>query len=102
MLKLLLAESTRLDWAAETLDLEWLQHPILRQIVERRLSPTGGSATEATAFLNDHWQTVGIVMALIVGGAIAYVAIRPSGESTVDDPVADEAATDAPVREPQA
>ena len=56
---------------------------------------------QATTFLNDHWQTVGIVMALIVGGAIAYVTIRPSSpsEPAVDSPVAD-----APpvVREPQA
>ena len=55
---------------------------------------------QAATFLNDHWQTVGIVMALIVGGAIAYVAIRPSrsGEPSDDSSVAD-----APtVREPQA
>ena len=43
-------------------------------------------------FLADLGPIYLIVMALIVGGAIAYVAIRPSGESTVDDPVADEAA----------
>ena len=55
---------------------------------------------QATTFLNDHWQTVGIVMALIVGGAIAYVAIRPSppSEPAVDAPSADPEA----VREPQA
>jgi cytochrome c biogenesis protein CcdA len=55
---------------------------------------------QAATFLNDHWQTVGIVMALIVVGAIAYVVIRPSRkpESSVDSPVADPPA----VREPQA
>jgi cytochrome c-type biogenesis protein len=35
---------------------------------------------QATAFLNDHWQVVGIVMALTVGAAIAFVASRPSDE----------------------
>jgi cytochrome c-type biogenesis protein len=35
---------------------------------------------QATAFLNDHWQVVGIVMALTVGAAIAYVASRSSDE----------------------
>jgi cytochrome c-type biogenesis protein len=60
---------------------------------------------QAATFLNDHWQTVGIVMALIVGGAIAYVAIRPSRPS---EPVVDSRAADASdadtgaVREPQA
>jgi cytochrome c-type biogenesis protein len=33
---------------------------------------------QATTFLNDHWQIVGIVMALIVGGAVLYVTMRPS------------------------
>ena len=60
---------------------------------------------QAATFLNDHWQTVGIVMALIVGGAIAYVAIRPSrpGEPSVDSSVADASnAETGAVREPQA
>jgi cytochrome c biogenesis protein CcdA len=38
---------------------------------------------EAAAFLNDHWQTVGLVMLAIVGGAIAYVSIRPKGRHAV-------------------
>ncbi len=33
---------------------------------------------QATTFLNDHWQIVGIVMAVVVGGAIAYVNTRPA------------------------
>jgi cytochrome c-type biogenesis protein len=37
----------------------------------------------ATIFLNDHWQVVGVVLALIVGGAIAYVVTRPA--PAVDD-----------------
>ena len=60
---------------------------------------------QATTFLNDHWQTVGIVMALIVGGAIAYVVIRPSPprEPAVDSPAVDSPVADpSAVREPQA
>jgi len=43
---------------------------------------------QATTFLNDHWQVVGIVLAVVVGGAIAYVITRPqpsvTGEPTTD------------------
>ncbi len=46
---------------------------------------------QATAFLNDHWQTVGLVMLAIVGGAIAYVSIRPNGRNAA---VAEPAASD--------
>jgi cytochrome c biogenesis protein CcdA len=51
---------------------------------------------QATTFLNDHWQTVGIVMALIVGGAIAYVALRPSRPDLPEET----GAIDAPAEEP--
>jgi len=57
---------------------------------------------QATTFLNDHWQTVGIVMIAIVGAAIAYVAIRPdkptpevAGAAPSVEP-ADDDAVDAP------
>jgi cytochrome c-type biogenesis protein len=36
----------------------------------------------ATAFLNDHWQVVGLVLVLVVGAAVAYVSLR----SAHDDP----------------
>ena len=64
---------------------------------------------QATVFLNDHWQVVGLVMALIVGGAIAYVAARPTppaapadapGSDESIDSVADDES--AAMREPQA
>jgi cytochrome c-type biogenesis protein len=35
---------------------------------------------QATAFLNDHWQVVGVVMALVVGAAVAFVASRSGDE----------------------
>ena len=47
---------------------------------------------QATAFLSDHWQAVGLVMTAIVGGAMAYAWSRPKpnadpGPSTpVDEP----------------
>jgi len=39
---------------------------------------------QATAFLSSHWQVVGIVMAAIVGGAMAYAWSRPN--SKIDEP----------------
>lgn len=33
---------------------------------------------QATAFLNDNWQTVGVVLLTVVGAAIAYVWVRPN------------------------
>ncbi len=46
----------------------------------------------ATAFLSDHWQVVGLVMAAIVGGAMVYAWSRPN-------PVAD-AEPSVPIDEP--
>ncbi len=46
---------------------------------------------QATAFLTDHWQIVGLVMAVIVGGAMAYAWSRPN--AAIDAP-------DVPVDEP--
>jgi cytochrome c-type biogenesis protein len=47
---------------------------------------------QATAFLSDHWQVVGLVMTAIVGGAMVYAWSRPN-------PVVD-AQQPAPVDEP--
>ena len=47
---------------------------------------------QATAFLTNHWQVVGLVMAAIVGGAMVYAWSRPN-------PVVD-AQPSAPVDEP--
>ena len=46
LLKLVLIDETLLDWAASRLDLNWLQHPLVRQIVSMRLaaSPDGSRA----------------------------------------------------------
>ncbi len=47
---------------------------------------------QATVFLTDHWQVVGLVMAAIVGGAIAYAWSRPNpavdarSSTPVDEP----------------
>jgi len=46
---------------------------------------------QATAFLTDHWQVVGLVMIVIVGGAMAYAWSRPN--AAIDAPA-------APVDEP--
>ncbi len=41
---------------------------------------------QATAFLTDHWQIVGLVMIVIVGGAMAYAWSRPN--AAIDAPAA--------------
>jgi hypothetical protein len=46
---------------------------------------------QATAFLTDHWQIVGLVMVVIVGGAMAYAWSRPN--AAIDEQA-------APVDEP--
>ena len=54
---------------------------------------------QATTFLNDHWQVVGIVFAVVVGGAIAYVITRPTPPESAEsvEPVEAESTTDAAV-----
>jgi cytochrome c-type biogenesis protein len=47
---------------------------------------------QATVFLTDHWQIVGLVMVAVVGGAMAYAWSRPN--TTID------AQTSPPVDEP--
>jgi cytochrome c-type biogenesis protein len=37
---------------------------------------------QATVFLSDHWQLVGLLLAAVVGAAIAYVWVRPDDTST--------------------
>jgi len=52
---------------------------------------------QATAFLSNHWQIVGIVMAAIVGGAMVYAWSRPN--AAVDEranPKIDEPSTPGP------
>jgi len=39
---------------------------------------------QATAFLSDHWQIAGLVMAAIVGGAMVYAWSRPN--AAIDEP----------------
>ena len=42
---------------------------------------------QATVFLTDHWQIVGLVMAAVVGAAMVYVWWRPN--TTIDAPTVD-------------
>jgi cytochrome c biogenesis protein CcdA len=39
---------------------------------------------QATVFLNDHWQAVGVVLGAIVLAAIVYVALRPTKAAAVE------------------
>ncbi len=47
--------------------------------------------TQATVFLTDHWQVVGLIMVAVVGGAMVYAWSRPNAK--IDGP-------SAPVDEP--
>jgi hypothetical protein len=56
---------------------------------------------QVSTFLNDHWQVVGVIMAVVVGGAAAYVMTRPGPPpESIADPAADSARIDAPTAEP--
>jgi cytochrome c biogenesis protein CcdA len=54
---------------------------------------------QATAFLTDHWQVVGLVMAAIVGGAMVYAWSRPNPVVDAHGPPAelDEPSSTGPV-----
>ena len=52
---------------------------------------------QATVFLTDHWQVVGLVMVAVVGGAMVYAWSRPN--TTIDAQTVD-VQTSAPVDEP--
>jgi len=63
-------------WYFYWVDLREVGDPITDWVYERQ--------AQANAFLNDHWQTVGIVLLVVVGAAIAYVWSRPK-PSPADD-----------------
>lgn len=55
--------------------------------------------TDITVFLNDHWRSVGLVLVLVVGAAIAYAWSRPLAPPPSDAPASDPASA-AAEREP--
>ncbi len=57
-------------WYFYWVDIKEVGDPVTDWALERQ--------AQATTFLNEHWQVVGIVMAVVVGGAIAYVMTRPT------------------------
>jgi cytochrome c biogenesis protein CcdA len=57
-------------WYFYWVDIKEVGDPVTDWALERQ--------AHATTFLNEHWQVVGIVMAVVVGGAIAYVMTRPA------------------------
>lgn len=59
-----------LIWYFYWVDLREVGDPITDWMYERQI--------QANTFLNEHWQTVAIVMVAVVGAAIAYVWLRPS------------------------
>jgi cytochrome c biogenesis protein CcdA len=71
-------------WYFYWVDLREEGDPITDWALERQ--------AQATVFLTDHWQVVGLVMVAIVGAAMLYAWSRPN-------PAVD-AASDAPVDEP--
>jgi cytochrome c biogenesis protein CcdA len=71
-------------WYFYWVDLREEGDPITDWALERQ--------AQATVFLTDHWQIVGLVMVVIVGAAMLYAWSRPN--PSID------AASDAPVDEP--
>jgi DNA primase len=54
LLKLLLLDDELVDWAAAHLDLSWIEHPVVRQIITARLTPSaGGARPRVTELLSD-------------------------------------------------
>jgi len=49
LLKLLLRDDNLVPWAAEHLDVKWMQHPLVRRIVERRLAACAAGAWRGPA-----------------------------------------------------
>ena len=61
-------------WYFYWVDLREEGDPITDWALERQ--------AQATTFLTDHWQIVGLVMAIVVGGAMVYAWSRPN--TTID------------------
>jgi DNA primase len=53
LLKLLLLDETLLDWAAQRLNLEWIQHPIVRQAISARLAAHAQGRHDVAALLSE-------------------------------------------------
>ncbi|MBV1893486.1 MAG: hypothetical protein KUG57_05515 [Ilumatobacteraceae bacterium] len=87
-----------LMWYFYWVDIKEEGDPITDWALERQ--------AQATVFLSDHWQTVGIVLAVVVGVAVAYVLIRPESASNDDvavnstDDAVGQPSGDEPVAEP--
>jgi len=64
-------------WYFYWVDLREVGDPITDWVYERQ--------AQANAFLNDHWQAVGIVMIGVVAAAIAYAWSRPDPTVTTDE-----------------
>jgi DNA primase len=53
LLKLLLLDDTLLDWAARQLQLEWVEHPLVRQILSARLAAHAQGRHDVAALLSE-------------------------------------------------
>jgi DNA primase len=53
LLKLLVLDETLLDWAAKHLNLEWIQHPIVRQATSARLAAHAQGRHDVAALLSE-------------------------------------------------
>jgi len=54
LLKLLLLNDALADWTGSYLDVQWIRHPLVRQIVEQRLAARAGAGWQnLAAFLDD-------------------------------------------------
>ncbi|MBI3853467.1 MAG: DNA primase [Verrucomicrobia bacterium] len=58
LLKLLLLSDEQIDWVAAHLNLDWVSHAVVRQVVSKRLA----------AHRNDTWQNVAVLLTNVEGG----------------------------------
>jgi DNA primase len=83
LLKLLLLHDTLVDWTAQHVDLNWVLHPIVRQIVGMRLdAKKSGSWTNLAAFLDGCDSTE---MRSLVTEAAAEERAIPNAEKQLAD-----------------
>lgn len=56
LLKLLLLDDELIDWAARHLEVSWIQHPVVRQVIARRLQAHAARAWQGVAALLDQLE----------------------------------------------
>jgi DNA primase len=83
LLKLLLMNDNLAAWASLHLDVNWISHPLARQIVERRLSAQAGETRKSPAAFLDECESA--AMRSLVTEAVAEDRKIPNPETQLAD-----------------